>query len=189
MKEAHNRSYQSQSERPRSPIREWENPNNTQSLSEPGTPTHRPQSWPDPPMRMVGLSTPFLVSNKTTESFQTPSQQKAVATQVVNEATQRMGKLRILVAEDNWINQNVVKKLVARYEKESDVPEGVDLTIASGKFFSFPSGWVGFAACRWLSLLAKVTRARAYSAALKQCYMHEFYIAPVLQRLPASFGS
>jgi osomolarity two-component system sensor histidine kinase SLN1 len=70
--------------------------------------------------RLVGLSQPFFASNPPLESPN--SQQKAMA-RVEAEATQRGDKVRVLVAEDNKTNQEVVLRML----KLEDV---YDVTVA-----------------------------------------------------------
>lgn len=70
--------------------------------------------------RLVGLSQPFFASNPPLESPN--SQQKAMA-RVEAEATQRGDKIRVLVAEDNKTNQEVVLRML----KLEDV---YDVTVA-----------------------------------------------------------
>ncbi|KAF1971569.1 hypothetical protein BU23DRAFT_555750 [Bimuria novae-zelandiae CBS 107.79] len=70
--------------------------------------------------RLVGLSQPFFASNPPLESPN--SQQKAMA-RVEAEATQRGDKVRVLVAEDNTTNQEVVLRML----KLEDV---YDVTVA-----------------------------------------------------------
>ncbi|KAK7178595.1 osomolarity two-component sensor histidine kinase sln1 [Paraphaeosphaeria sporulosa] len=70
--------------------------------------------------RLVGLSQPFFASNTPLESPN--SQQKAMA-RVEAEATQRGNKVRVLVAEDNKTNQEVMLRML----KLEDV---YDVTVA-----------------------------------------------------------
>lgn len=81
-----------------------------------GPPTFESDSKP----RLVGLSQPFFASNPPLESPN--SQQKAMA-RVEAEATQRGDKVRVLVAEDNKTNQEVVLRML----KLEDV---YDVTVA-----------------------------------------------------------
>ncbi|KAF2868633.1 putative histidine kinase HHK5p [Massariosphaeria phaeospora] len=70
--------------------------------------------------RLVGLSTPFFASNTPLES---PDSQTAAMKRVEAEATQRGDKVRVLVAEDNKTNQEVVLRML----KLEDV---YDVTVA-----------------------------------------------------------
>ncbi|KAF2450703.1 hypothetical protein P171DRAFT_451170 [Karstenula rhodostoma CBS 690.94] len=88
-------------------------------------PVSAPSSGPvafesDSKPRLVGLSQPFFASNPPLESPN--SQQKAMA-RVEAEATQRGDKVRVLVAEDNKTNQEVVLRML----KLEDV---YDVTVA-----------------------------------------------------------
>ncbi|KAK7181929.1 hypothetical protein DPSP01_009524 [Paraphaeosphaeria sporulosa] len=97
--------------------------NSTNSV--PIVPVSAPSSGPvafesDSKPRLVGLSQPFFASNPPLESPN--SQQKAMA-RVEAEATQRGDKVRVLVAEDNKTNQEVVLRML----KLEDV---YDVTVA-----------------------------------------------------------
>ncbi|KAF2661971.1 hypothetical protein K491DRAFT_700663 [Lophiostoma macrostomum CBS 122681] len=70
--------------------------------------------------RLVGLSQPFFASNPPLES---PNSQSAAMQRVEAEATKRGGKVRVLVAEDNKTNQEVVLRML----KLEDV---YDVTVA-----------------------------------------------------------
>lgn len=70
--------------------------------------------------RLVGLSQPFFASNPPLES---PNSQAAAMQRVEAEATQRGVKVRVLVAEDNKTNQEVVLRML----KLEDV---YDVTVA-----------------------------------------------------------
>ncbi|KAF1955264.1 osmolarity two-component system protein sln1 [Byssothecium circinans] len=70
--------------------------------------------------RLVGLSQPFFASNPPLES---PNSQTAAMKRVEAEATQRGDKIRVLVAEDNKTNQEVVLRML----KLEDV---YDVTVA-----------------------------------------------------------
>ncbi|KAF2638384.1 hypothetical protein P280DRAFT_83743 [Massarina eburnea CBS 473.64] len=70
--------------------------------------------------RLVGLSQPFFASNPPLES---PTSQKAAMKRVEAEATKRGDKIRVLVAEDNKTNQEVVLRML----KLEDV---YDVTVA-----------------------------------------------------------
>lgn len=70
--------------------------------------------------RLVGLSQPFFASNPPLES---PNSQVAAMQRVEAEATQRGDKIRVLVAEDNKTNQEVVLRML----KLEDV---YDVTVA-----------------------------------------------------------
>jgi osomolarity two-component system sensor histidine kinase SLN1 len=70
--------------------------------------------------RLVGLSQPFFASNAPLES---PNSQQAAMQRVEAEATKRGGKVRVLVAEDNKTNQEVVLRML----KLEDV---YDVTVA-----------------------------------------------------------
>ncbi|KAF2017674.1 putative histidine kinase HHK5p [Aaosphaeria arxii CBS 175.79] len=70
--------------------------------------------------RLVGLSTPFFASNPPLES---PNSQTAAMQRVEAEATKRGDKVRVLVAEDNKTNQEVVLRML----KLEDV---YDVTVA-----------------------------------------------------------
>jgi osomolarity two-component system sensor histidine kinase SLN1 len=68
----------------------------------------------------VGLSQPFFASNPPLES---PNSQAAAMQRVEAEATKRGDKIRVLVAEDNKTNQEVVLRML----KLEDV---YDVTVA-----------------------------------------------------------
>jgi len=70
--------------------------------------------------RLVGLSQPFFASNTPLES---PNSQTAAMKRVEAEATQRGDKVKVLVAEDNKTNQEVVLRML----KLEDV---YDVTVA-----------------------------------------------------------
>ena len=70
--------------------------------------------------RLVGLSQPFFASTAPLES---PNSQAAAMQRVEAEATQRGGKVKVLVAEDNKTNQEVVLRML----KLEDV---YDVTVA-----------------------------------------------------------
>jgi osomolarity two-component system sensor histidine kinase SLN1 len=70
--------------------------------------------------RLVGLSQPFFASNQPLES---PNSQQAAMQRVEAEATKRGDKVRVLVAEDNKTNQEVVLRML----KLEDV---YDVTVA-----------------------------------------------------------
>ncbi|KAH8728406.1 hypothetical protein GQ44DRAFT_737636 [Phaeosphaeriaceae sp. PMI808] len=70
--------------------------------------------------RLVGLSQPFFASNTPLES---PNSQAAAMQRVEAEATKRGGKVKVLVAEDNKTNQEVVLRML----KLEDV---YDVTVA-----------------------------------------------------------
>lgn len=70
--------------------------------------------------RLVGLSQPFFASTAPLES---PKSQVAAMQRVEAEATQRGGKVKVLVAEDNKTNQEVVLRML----KLEDV---YDVTVA-----------------------------------------------------------
>ncbi|KAF2471043.1 uncharacterized protein BDR25DRAFT_224634 [Lindgomyces ingoldianus] len=70
--------------------------------------------------RLVGLSQPFFASNPPLES---PNSQSAAMERVTAEATQRGDKVKVLVAEDNKTNQEVVLRML----KLEDV---YDVTVA-----------------------------------------------------------
>ncbi|KAF2112149.1 hypothetical protein BDV96DRAFT_498486 [Lophiotrema nucula] len=70
--------------------------------------------------RLVGLSTPFFASNAPLES---PNSQAAAMDRVTAEATNRGDKVKVLVAEDNKTNQEVVLRML----KLEDV---YDVTVA-----------------------------------------------------------
>lgn len=70
--------------------------------------------------RLVGLSTPFFASNPPLES---PNSQTAAMQRVEAEATKRGDKVKVLVAEDNKTNQEVVLRML----KLEDV---YDVTVA-----------------------------------------------------------
>ncbi|KAH7080028.1 hypothetical protein BKA63DRAFT_436794 [Paraphoma chrysanthemicola] len=70
--------------------------------------------------RLVGLSQPFFASNAPLES---PNSQAAAMQRVEAEATKRGGKVKVLVAEDNKTNQEVVLRML----KLEDV---YDVTVA-----------------------------------------------------------
>jgi len=70
--------------------------------------------------RLVGLSQPFFASNTPLES---PNSQAAAMKRVEAEATQRGDKVKVLVAEDNKTNQEVVLRML----KLEDV---YDVTVA-----------------------------------------------------------
>ncbi|KAF2203344.1 hypothetical protein GQ43DRAFT_447506 [Delitschia confertaspora ATCC 74209] len=70
--------------------------------------------------RLVGLSQPFFATNPPLES---PNSQSAAMERVTAEATQRGDKVRVLVAEDNKTNQEVVLRML----KLEDV---YDVTVA-----------------------------------------------------------
>jgi osomolarity two-component system sensor histidine kinase SLN1 len=70
--------------------------------------------------RLVGLSQPFFASNPPLES---PSSQAAAMQRVEAEATKRGDKVKVLVAEDNKTNQEVVLRML----KLEDV---YDVTVA-----------------------------------------------------------
>ena len=55
--------------------------------------------------RLVGLSQPFFASNTPLES---PGSQQAAVDRMTAEASKRADKIRVLVAEDNKVNQEVV---------------------------------------------------------------------------------
>ena len=59
--------------------------------------------------RLVGLSQPFFASNTPLES---PKSQAAAMQRVEAEATKRGGKVKVLVAEDNKTNQEVVLRML-----------------------------------------------------------------------------
>lgn len=60
------------------------------------------------PARLVGLSQPFFAA---TSPIDTPSAQSAAMEQITAEAT-RGGRIRVLVAEDNKVNQEVVLRML-----------------------------------------------------------------------------
>ena len=73
-----------------------------------------PQSTPptmavDSQPRLVGLSHPFFASNTPMES---PGSQPAAMEQMAAEATRTGTKIRVLVAEDNKVNQEVVLRML-----------------------------------------------------------------------------
>jgi osomolarity two-component system sensor histidine kinase SLN1 len=70
--------------------------------------------------RLVGLSQPFFASNTPLES---PDSQAAAVQRIEAEATKRGGKVKVLVAEDNKTNQEVVLRML----KLEDV---YDVTVA-----------------------------------------------------------
>lgn len=70
--------------------------------------------------RLIGLSQPFFASNKPLES---PNSQEAAMKRVEAEATKRGDKVKVLVAEDNKTNQEVVLRML----KLEDV---YDVTVA-----------------------------------------------------------
>lgn len=70
--------------------------------------------------RLIGLSQPFFASNAPLES---PNSQAAAVQRIEAEATKRGGKVKVLVAEDNKTNQEVVLRML----KLEDV---YDVTVA-----------------------------------------------------------
>jgi osomolarity two-component system sensor histidine kinase SLN1 len=74
--------------------------------------------------RLVGLSHPFFASNPPMES---PNSQIAAMERVTAEATKRGDKVKVLVAEDNKTNQEVVLRML----KLEDI---YDVTVAKGNF-------------------------------------------------------
>lgn len=73
--------------------------------------------------RLVGLSQPFFASNVPLES---PNSQTAAMERVTVEAARRGDKVKVLVAEDNKTNQEVVLRML----KLEDV---YDVTVAKGR--------------------------------------------------------
>ncbi|KAI9837101.1 MAG: hypothetical protein M1819_000752 [Sarea resinae] len=63
----------------------------------------------DPKPRLVGLSQPFFASDT---PMDTPKQQMAAMERVAAEATKRGDRIRVLVAEDNKVNQEVVLRML-----------------------------------------------------------------------------
>ena len=59
--------------------------------------------------RLVGFSTPFFA---TSPPLETPDAQLEAMERVAAQASQSGGKVRVLVAEDNKINQEVVLKML-----------------------------------------------------------------------------
>ena len=59
--------------------------------------------------RLVGLSQPFFAASQPMES---PGSQPAAMEKMAAEATRSGGKLRVLVAEDNKVNQEVVLRML-----------------------------------------------------------------------------
>ena len=70
-----------------------------------GTPTLSSESQP----RLVGLSQPFFAASQPLES---PGSQPAAMEKLAAEATRTGGKIRVLVAEDNQVNQEVVLRML-----------------------------------------------------------------------------
>jgi osomolarity two-component system sensor histidine kinase SLN1 len=73
--------------------------------------------------RLVGLSQPFFA---TSPPLETPKAQLEAMERVAAEATRSGGKVRVLVAEDNKVNQEVVLrmlKLEEIYGKSNEVPQ------------------------------------------------------------------
>jgi osomolarity two-component system sensor histidine kinase SLN1 len=82
------------------------------TTSGPTAPTTGPGPVPfevDTKPRLVGLSQPFFASNTPLES---PNSQAAAMQRVEAEATKRGGKVKVLVAEDNKTNQEVVLRML-----------------------------------------------------------------------------
>lgn len=73
--------------------------------------------------RLVGLSQPFFASNPPLES---PNAQMAAVEQAAAEAKKKGGKVKVLVAEDNKTNQEVVLRML----KLEDI---YDVTVAAGE--------------------------------------------------------
>ena len=69
------------------------------------TPTLAPDSQP----RLVGLSQPFFAASQPLES---PASQPAAMEQMAAEAKRSGHKIRVLVAEDNKVNQEVVLRML-----------------------------------------------------------------------------
>jgi osomolarity two-component system sensor histidine kinase SLN1 len=74
--------------------------------------------------RLVGLSHPFFASNPPLES---PNSQMAAMERIAADASKRGDKVRVLVAEDNKTNQEVVLRML----KLEDI---YDVTVAKGTF-------------------------------------------------------
>lgn len=89
---------------------------NTVAAAAPGPVAFESDSKP----RLVGLSTPFFASTAPLES---PNSQSAAMQRVEAEATKRGDKVKVLVAEDNKTNQEVVLRML----KLEDV---YDVTVA-----------------------------------------------------------
>jgi len=89
---------------------DWDHSKSTQNNSSHGglhnsTPTPNPV---DGQPRLVGLSQPFFATSQPMES---PGSQPAAMEQIAAEAT-RGAKIRVLVAEDNTVNQEVVLRML-----------------------------------------------------------------------------
>ncbi|MBE7180366.1 MAG: response regulator, partial [Terriglobus roseus] len=82
---------------------------------------HEPSGDSQP--RLVGLSQPFFAA----QSLDTPESQLAVVERAAAEASERGDKVRVLVAEDNKTNQEVVLRML----KLEDI---FDVTVAQGEF-------------------------------------------------------
>ncbi|KAL9067197.1 MAG: hypothetical protein Q9157_006889 [Trypethelium eluteriae] len=87
------------------------------SESNPGPVTFEADSQP----RLVGLSQPFFASPQPLES---PGSQQAAVDRVTAEASKRGDKVKVLVAEDNKVNQEVVLRML----KLEDI---YDVTVAA----------------------------------------------------------
>ncbi|KAL9086921.1 MAG: hypothetical protein Q9165_006927 [Trypethelium subeluteriae] len=87
------------------------------SDSNPGPVTFEADSQP----RLVGLSQPFFASPQPLES---PGSQQAAVDRVTAEASKRGDKVKVLVAEDNKVNQEVVLRML----KLEDI---YDVTVAA----------------------------------------------------------
>ncbi|KAF2268226.1 putative histidine kinase HHK5p [Lojkania enalia] len=97
--------------------------------------------------RLVGLRTPFFASNLPLES---PNSQTAAVDRVTAEATKRGDKVRVLVAEDNKTNQEVVLRML----KLEDV---YDVTVAKGVFPFSKLGIVFFGAAKFYTTAFTLT--------------------------------
>ena len=72
-------------------------------------PASTPTLAPEPQPRLVGLSQPFFASSQPMES---PGSQPAAMEKIAAEATRSGAKIRVLVAEDNKVNQEVVLRML-----------------------------------------------------------------------------
>jgi osomolarity two-component system sensor histidine kinase SLN1 len=72
-------------------------------------PASTPTLGSDSQPRLVGLSQPFFAASPPLES---PGSQPAAMEKIAAEATRSGGKIRVLVAEDNKVNQEVVLRML-----------------------------------------------------------------------------
>ena len=101
-----------------------EEPIQSAPIPSPGGPSKEGAlEFPDSKPRLVGLSTPFFASNTPLES---PGSQMKAMERIKAQAEKEGQKVKVLVAEDNKTNQEVVHRML-------NLEDVYDVTIAQGK--------------------------------------------------------